>query len=59
VARNGLSYRFTAEDNEKGGALWSWLDSSGNDLNGNPQPYRWLDSDGKDGSATEQPYRWL
>ena len=59
VARNGLSYRFTAEDNEKGGALWSWLDSSGNDLNGNPQPYRWLDSDGKDGSATKQPYRWL
>ena len=59
VARNGLTYRFTAEDNEKGGTLWSWLDSSGNDASGNPQPYRWLDNDGKDSSGIEQPYRWL
>jgi len=59
VARNGLTYRFTAEDNEKGGILWSWLDSSGNDANGNPQPYRWLDNDGKDLSGDPQPYRWL
>lgn len=59
VARNGLTYRFTAEDNEKGGVIWSWLDNSGNDANGNPQPWRWLDSDGKDLSGIEQPYRWL
>ena len=59
VARNGLTYRFTAEDNEKGGTLWSWLNSSGNDVNGNPQPYRWLDSDGNDSSGNPQPYRWL
>lgn len=59
VARNGLTYRFTAEDNEKGGTLWSWLDSSGNDAGGNPQPYRWLDDDGKDLSGIAQPYRWL
>jgi hypothetical protein len=59
VARNGLTYRFTAEDNEKGGTLWSWLDSSGNDAGGNPQPYRWLDNDGKDLSGIAQPYRWL
>jgi len=59
VSRNGLTYRFTAEDNEKGGTIWSWLDSSGNDLSGNPQPYVWLDNDGKDSGGTEQPYRWL
>jgi hypothetical protein len=59
VARNGLTYRFTAEDNEKGGTLWSWLDSSGNDVNGNPQSYRWLDNDGNDSSGNPQPYRWL
>lgn len=59
VAQNGLTYRFTAEDNEKGGATWSWLDSSGNDLSGNPQDYRWLDSSGNDGTSTPQPYRWL
>lgn len=59
VATNGLTYRFTAEDNEKGGATWSWLDNSGNDSNGDPQPYRWLDNSGNDGSAIPQPYRWL
>lgn len=59
VSRNGLTYRFTAEDNEKGGTLWTWLDSSGNDAQGNPQPYVWLDSDGKDLSGDPQPYRWL
>lgn len=59
VARNGLTYRFTAEDNEKGGALWTWLDSSGNDANGDPQPYVWLDSDGNDSLGNPQPYRWL
>lgn len=59
VARNGLTYRFTAEDNEKGGTLWSWLDNSGNDANGVAQPWRWLDNDGKDSGGTLQPYRWL
>jgi hypothetical protein len=59
VARNGLTYRFTAEDNEKGGVLWSWLDSSGDDLDGNPQPYVWLDSAGLDDLGNPQPYRWL
>jgi hypothetical protein len=59
VARNGLTYRFTAEDNEKGGALWTWLDDSGNDANGVAQPYVWLDNDGNDFSGDPQPYRWL
>jgi hypothetical protein len=59
VARNGLTYRFTAEDNEKGGELWSWLDDAGDDLNGDPQPYVWLDDSGNDDLATPQPYRWL
>lgn len=59
VSRNGLTYRFTAEDNEKGGVIWTWLDSSGNDANGVPQPWRWLDSTGKDSLGVEQPYRWL
>lgn len=59
VSRNGLTYRFTAEDNEKGGTLWTWLDNSGNDANGVPQPWRWLDNDGKDSGGIEQPYRWL
>lgn len=59
VSRNGLTYRFTAEDNEKGGTLWTWLDNSGNDANGVAQPWRWLDNDGKDSGGTEQPYRWL
>ncbi len=59
VARNGLTYRFTAEDNEKGGALWSWLDSGGLDAGGNPQPYVWLDSSGNDALGNPQPYRWL
>jgi hypothetical protein len=59
VSRNGLTYRFTAEDNEKGGVIWTWLDDSGNDANGNPQPWRWLDNDGKDSLGVEQPYRWL
>jgi hypothetical protein len=59
VARNGLTYRFTAEDNEKGGVLWSWLDDLGDDLNGNPQPYVWLDSAGLDDLGNPQPYRWL
>lgn len=59
VARNGLTYRFTAEDNEKGGALWTWLDDSGNDADGNPQPYVWLDDDGNDLLGDPQPYRWL
>lgn len=59
VSRNGLIYRFTAEDNEKGGTLWTWLDNSGNDANGVAQPWRWLDNDGKDSGGIEQPYRWL
>jgi hypothetical protein len=59
VARNGLTYRFTAEDNEKGGVLWTWLDDSGDDANGVAQPWRWLDDSGNDGSGTPQPYRWL
>jgi hypothetical protein len=59
VARNGLTYRFTAEDNEKGGALWSWLDASGLDANGVAQPWRWLDSSGNDSIGNPQPYRWL
>lgn len=59
VARNGLTYRFTAEDNEKGGILWTWLDDTGNDINGNPQPYRWLDDSGNNSTGTPQPYRWL
>ena len=59
VARNGLTYRFTAEDNEKGGVLWTWLDDSGDDANGVAQPYVWLDNDGNDFSGDPQPYRWL
>jgi hypothetical protein len=59
VARNGLTYRFTAEDNEKGGALWAWLDDLGEDAEGNPQPYVWLDSSGNDDVGNPQPYRWL
>jgi len=59
VARNGLTYRFTAEDNEKGGVLWTWLDDSGNDADGNPQPYVWLDSAGNDDLGNPKPYRWL
>ncbi len=59
VARNGLTYRFTAEDNEKGGVPWVWLDDDGNDANGDPQPYVWLDSNGLDDLGNEQPYRWL
>ncbi len=59
VARNGLTYRFTAEDNEKGGALWTWLTDAGLDGNGVAQPWRWLDNDGKDSLGVEQPYRWL
>lgn len=59
VARNGLTYRFTAEDNEKGGVIWTWLNNSGNDANGVAQPYRWLDNTGKDAFGVEQPYRWI
>lgn len=59
VARNGLSYRFTAEDNEKGGTLWTWLDSGGLDENGVAQSWRWLDSNGKDAGGVTQPHRWL
>jgi hypothetical protein len=59
VTRNGLSYRFTAEDNEKGGVLWTWLDDSGDDADGNPQPYVWLDDVGDDDLGDPQPYRWL
>lgn len=59
VARNGLTYRFTAEDNEKGGALWNWLTGAGLDINGVAQPWRWLDNSGNDGGGTPQPYRWL
>jgi len=59
VARNGLTYRFTAEDNEKGGVLWTWLTDAGLDGNGVAQPWRWLDDSGNDGSGTPQPYRWL
>lgn len=59
VSRNGLTYRFTAEDNEKGGVLWTWLDDSGNDANGVAQPYVWLDDSGNDLIGNPQPYRWL
>lgn len=59
VARNGLTYRFTAEDNEKGGVLWTWLTDAGLDGNGVAQPWRWLDDSGKDDLGVEQPYRWL
>jgi hypothetical protein len=59
VARNGLTYRFTAEDNEKGGVLWTWLTDAGLDVNGVAQPWRWLDDSGNDLSGTPQPYRWL
>lgn len=59
VSRNGLTYRFTAEDSEKGGIVWTWLDDDGNDINGNPKPYRWLDNDGNDADGLPQPYRWL
>jgi hypothetical protein len=59
VMRNGLTYRFTAEDNEKGGTLWAWLDDSGDDINGDPQDYVWLDNSGNDDIGNPQPYRWL
>lgn len=59
VSRNGLTYRFTAEDNEKGGIVWTWLDNSGNDANGVAQPWRWLDNDGKDAFGVEQAHRWI
>jgi hypothetical protein len=59
VARNGLTYRFTAEDNEKGGTLWTWLDEAGDDANGDPQPYVWLDDTGNDDLGNSLPYRWL
>ena len=59
VARNGLTYRFTAEDNEKGGALWNWLTDAGLDVNGVAQPWRWLDDSGNDSGGNPQPYRWL
>jgi hypothetical protein len=59
VARNGLTYRFTAEDNEKGGVLWSWLNDAGEDANGVARPWRWLDNNGDDLSGDPQPYRWL
>ena len=59
VARNGLTYRFTAEDNEKGGTLWNWLTDAGLDVNGVAQPWRWLDNSGNDSGGTPQPYRWL
>jgi hypothetical protein len=59
VARNGLTYRFTAEDNEKGGTLWNWLTDAGLDVNGVAQPWRWLNDSGNDGGGTPQPYRWL
>jgi hypothetical protein len=59
VARNGLTYRFTAEDNEKGGVFWTWLTDAGLDANGVAQPWRWLDDSGNDLSGTPQPYRWL
>lgn len=59
VARNGLTYRFTAEDNEKGGTIWSWLTDAGLDANGVAQPWRWLDNNGNDSGGTPQPYRWL
>lgn len=59
VARNGLTYRFTAEDNENGGALWFWLTAAGLDGDGVAQPWRWLDNDGKDSLGVEQSYRWL
>jgi hypothetical protein len=59
VARNGLTYRFTAEDNEKGGVLWTWLTDAGLDGNGVAQPWRWLNDSGNDGSGTPQPYRWI
>jgi len=59
VARNGLTYRFTAEDNEKGGVIWSWLTDAGLDGNGVAQPWRWLNDSGNDLSGTPQPYRWL
>lgn len=58
VSRNGLTYRFTAEDNEKGGTLWSWLDNAGNDANGVAQTWRWLDDSGNDLSGP-QSHRWL
>jgi len=57
VARNGLTYRFTAEDNEKGGVLWTWLTDAGLDGNGVAQPWRWLNDSGNDGSGTPQPSR--
>lgn len=59
VARNGLTYRFTAEDNEKGGSLWSWLNDAGEDAAGDPQDYVWLDDSGLDDLGSPQPYRWL
>lgn len=59
AARNGLTYRFTAEDNEKGGTLWSWLDDAGDDLNGDPQDYVWLDDLGNDDLGNPLSYRWL
>lgn len=59
VARNGLTYRFTAEDNEKGGALWTWLTDAGLDGSGVAQPWRWLDDSGNDLLSNPQPYRWL
>lgn len=59
VARNGLTYRFTAEDNEKGGTLWNWLTDAGLDVNGVAQPWRWLNDSGNDSGGTPQPYRWL
>jgi hypothetical protein len=59
VARNGLTYRFTAEDNEKGGVLWSWLNDAGEDAGSVARPWRWLDNDGNDLSGDPQPYRWL
>lgn len=59
VARNGLTYRFTAEDNETGGVLWTFLDDAGLDAGAVARPWRWLNDDGTDGSGIPQPHRWL
>lgn len=59
VSRNGLVYRFTAEDNEKGGTTWTWLDDAGLDAGGIARSYVWLDNAGKDSLGVDQPYRWL
>ena len=57
TVEQGGVYKFTAEDNESGGALWEWVDVA--DVRPSTVIGAWVDSAGTDGAGNSLPFAWI